>query len=263
MADVEYSGIREGGVTDEDDTIIAEGRGISVGPASRWMSQAKLGLAAAAAALLILGAVATAVGHGALQASIGHPQRLFSQARSEVKNELYECFDEPDNWKTAWSDMKKQWCCQHESQGCKGETKLAVRVPVQTSPGMVTEQKDQVTNFNCEEGYENWQRGWSSRKKSFCCDSAQRGCDSWSLSGKFFWIALATGICGLLFLVGLGILLYNHSQKKKKMKLPLQPLTKRDDGRCCPCGSGYKPQSKSPWAQKESSRSCCAFGGNK
>eukprot|EP00418_Pyrodinium_bahamense_P067505 CAMPEP_0179087762 /NCGR_PEP_ID=MMETSP0796-20121207/39893_1 /TAXON_ID=73915 /ORGANISM="Pyrodinium bahamense, Strain pbaha01" /LENGTH=220 /DNA_ID=CAMNT_0020785275 /DNA_START=17 /DNA_END=679 /DNA_ORIENTATION=- len=34
-----------------------------------------------------------------------------------------------------------------------------------------------VPNFDCEAGYDTWERGWSVAKKLYCCNSFGRGCE--------------------------------------------------------------------------------------
>ncbi|CAE8604249.1 unnamed protein product, partial [Polarella glacialis] len=33
-------------------------------------------------------------------------------------------------------------------------------------------------NYDCNAGFSNWQMGWSGKKKAFCCFHAKRGCNT-------------------------------------------------------------------------------------
>ncbi len=46
------------------------------------------------------------------------------------------------------------WCCQHRRVGCGTKR-----------------------SFDCMAGYSNRKEGWSSKKKVYCCDKLQIGCD--------------------------------------------------------------------------------------
>merc|ERR1719401_1009422 len=49
---------------------------------------------------------------------------------------------------------KKVWCCAHHHVGCP------------TTP----------CRYDCNEGFSNWQRGWSEGKKAFCCATQGKAC---------------------------------------------------------------------------------------
>ncbi|CAE8614602.1 unnamed protein product, partial [Polarella glacialis] len=68
--------------------------------------------------------------------------------------ESYDCHASLANWKAAWSDAKKTWCCRYQNLGC-----------------------DQHVH-NCQDGLANWMTKWSYQKKLFCCETKQVGCEA-------------------------------------------------------------------------------------
>merc|ERR1719226_328568 len=92
--------------------------------------------------------------------------------------------------KGLWSLDKKAWCCKHYGVGCP--TPAPAPAPVPTPPPepncavgtpMTWDMGKKVwccahhhvgcpttpCHYDCNEGFSNWQRGWSEGKKAFCC----------------------------------------------------------------------------------------------
>merc|ERR1712217_572371 len=68
----------------------------------------------------------------------------------------FDCNAALNNWKAAWSQAKKAWCCQHAHKGCDIQ-------PIQTP-------------FDCNAGFSNWKNVWTKDKKAWCCAHGGRGC---------------------------------------------------------------------------------------
>lgn len=70
----------------------------------------------------------------------------------------FNCDTAFNNWRAAWSDAKKMWCCRQAKRGC-------VDANVTTSEP-----------FDCDAGFAGWEAGWSDGKKLWCCQHYQKGC---------------------------------------------------------------------------------------
>jgi len=128
----------------------------------------------------------------------------------------FDCDVELDNWRSAWAAPKQEWCCKNFQRGCTTPTPaprpagcttpaptprpLAVvqPAPVPTSvtttvttappavpapspaPGCTTS-----PSFNCDEGFANWEAGWSAEKKEYCCKVRNMGCEGPGASHNF------------------------------------------------------------------------------
>merc|ERR1712039_881288 len=77
--------------------------------------------------------------------------------------EPFDCMAGFANWRNSWSQQKKQWCCGHHFHGCAAAL-LNATTTTTTEP------------FNCDAGLAGWENGWSHFKKEFCCRTRQRGC---------------------------------------------------------------------------------------
>jgi len=62
---------------------------------------------------------------------------------------------------TSWLGAKQTWCCKNHHI-CSA----------------VTQPPRQADPYNCEDGFSNWQAGWSIGKKKWCCRVHGKGCDS-------------------------------------------------------------------------------------
>jgi len=72
-----------------------------------------------------------------------------------------------------WAEDKRRWCCEHEKKGCKDakdQERAAEQTTVQTTTSSTPE------HYDCSAGFATWHRGWSERKKAWCCHREQRGC---------------------------------------------------------------------------------------
>lgn len=71
----------------------------------------------------------------------------------------YDCAAGLEHWQQFWEGAKKEWCCEHEGQGCPKSTP-----------------QPQVPFYDCERGFFHWQELWGYSKKGWCCEHAGRGC---------------------------------------------------------------------------------------
>jgi len=71
----------------------------------------------------------------------------------------FNCDTAFNNWRAAWSDAKKMWCCQRTQRGCV-EANATASEP-----------------FDCDAGFAGWENGWSAGKKLWCCQHYQKGCE--------------------------------------------------------------------------------------
>jgi len=94
------------------------------------------------------------------------------QSAASMSDGAFDCDAGYQAWRQAWSFMKKSWCCRHRNRGCaegqSGGSSIEL-VPAIPQPAM-------PFTVDCSEGYQNWQKGWSSAKKAYCCDHEQKGC---------------------------------------------------------------------------------------
>merc|ERR1740121_3506048 len=82
----------------------------------------------------------------------------------------FDCENGFFTWETTWSTKKKAWCCEHHVRGCKPTTSFALVRSFRTTlkaPGPL---------YDCAAGFLNWAKGWSTRKKSWCCEHDQVAC---------------------------------------------------------------------------------------
>lgn len=73
---------------------------------------------------------------------------------------------------TEWHQDKSQWCCIHHHKGCPPTAPPLV--PVQ--PIVPVAPVRPADPYNCQDGYANWQVGWSVGKKAWCCKVHGKGC---------------------------------------------------------------------------------------
>lgn len=79
----------------------------------------------------------------------------------------YDCNAGFISWKTTWSLNKKEWCCSHRGRGCESKgTQL----------------------YDCDSGYEDWKTKWTQGQKVWCCTVYDRGCPSSPASPSEFQV---------------------------------------------------------------------------
>jgi hypothetical protein len=71
-----------------------------------------------------------------------------------------------------WGADKKAWCCRVHHIGCPT---VAPPVVIPVTPCM-TAPPAPADPYNCEDGFANWQAGWSVGKKAWCCKVHSKGC---------------------------------------------------------------------------------------
>eukprot|EP00413_Alexandrium_margalefii_P008904 CAMPEP_0204552362 /NCGR_PEP_ID=MMETSP0661-20131031/26544_1 /ASSEMBLY_ACC=CAM_ASM_000606 /TAXON_ID=109239 /ORGANISM="Alexandrium margalefi, Strain AMGDE01CS-322" /LENGTH=542 /DNA_ID=CAMNT_0051559371 /DNA_START=59 /DNA_END=1687 /DNA_ORIENTATION=- len=90
----------------------------------------------------------------------------------------FDCIAGYANWENVWSTRKKAWCCVHGGLklGCPTTARPSASPAASTSgaPAPVT---TFLIPFDCLAGLASWKSDWSSRKKSWCCQHSQRGCE--------------------------------------------------------------------------------------
>jgi len=76
-----------------------------------------------------------------------------------------------------WGPDKKAWCCRVHHLGCATPAPPIV-TPCVTPPPVVMPiaPPAPADPYNCEEGFFNWQAGWSVGKKAWCCKVHHKGC---------------------------------------------------------------------------------------
>jgi len=106
----------------------------------------------------------------------------------------YDCTAGALNWKDGWADDKKTWCCNHGGPGCSGG-KAATTATTTTPLYDCYSGKDwsvgrkawccdktgracpkDVVEYDCVEGWEDWERNWLTKQKEWCCSHQQKGC---------------------------------------------------------------------------------------
>lgn len=114
----------------------------------------------------------------------------------------FDCQAEQEVWSTAWSSVKKNWCCTHAGIGCASEP----YVDRSASSGTMNCSKDatqawtdakrswccnhegagctdvSTEEYDCQSGTSTWQRAWSLHKQAWCCDHFDIACSDESLS---------------------------------------------------------------------------------
>ena len=62
-----------------------------------------------------------------------------------------------------WSKEKHDWCCQHKELGCP------LLAGHEDGPAPATSPEQLLEEFDCKEGFDNWELGFSEAKKEWCC----------------------------------------------------------------------------------------------
>jgi len=79
-----------------------------------------------------------------------------------------DCMTGFDRCQMTWSTTKQSTCC---AQGqCCLQPPAQNQVPLPVAP------VGPVDPYNCGEGFQNWEAGWSVEKKKWCCKVHHRGC---------------------------------------------------------------------------------------
>eukprot|EP00927_Polykrikos_kofoidii_P083078 TRINITY_DN8424_c0_g1_i1.p1 TRINITY_DN8424_c0_g1~~TRINITY_DN8424_c0_g1_i1.p1 ORF type:complete len:457 (+),score=72.79 TRINITY_DN8424_c0_g1_i1:57-1373(+) len=63
----------------------------------------------------------------------------------------FDCSADVTSWRSAWSQVKVEYCCKNEQVACD--------------------------YFDCDAGFGDWQRGWSAMKIDYCCKKRDRACE--------------------------------------------------------------------------------------
>jgi len=82
-----------------------------------------------------------------------------------------ECLKDKDNYLFQWSPDKIARCCAKGYIACPPPVVETYPGPVGTEPP-----RGPVDPFNCADGLLNWQAGWSTQKKQWCCSEHGEGC---------------------------------------------------------------------------------------
>lgn len=87
------------------------------------------------------------------KATVQRAERAVGLGAERASDESYNCDVDFRDWKAAWSNTKKDWCCQNFQRGCHG-------------------------GYDCNTGFISWKTTWSLNKKEWCCSHRGRGCES-------------------------------------------------------------------------------------
>mmetsp|Transcript_61172 Transcript_61172/g.163691 ORF Transcript_61172/g.163691 Transcript_61172/m.163691 type:complete len:186 (-) Transcript_61172:131-688(-) len=92
--------------------------------------------------------------------------------------------------------------------------------------------QDAEVTFNCNDGYAQWRRGWSFKKKSYCCMNFGRGCQT---KVRIAWVC--AGIIGSLLLASGIVFLVVTCCKQRREVAALQKYTREreESGGCLQC----------------------------
>merc|ERR1740123_481061 len=92
----------------------------------------------------------------------------------------FNCAVDPEN---TWKADKQAWCCRIHHVGCPPTAPppqpivmpapQPIMPPPQPMPIVPARPADP---YNCEDGFANWQAGWSVPKKEWCCRVHGKGC---------------------------------------------------------------------------------------
>jgi len=92
----------------------------------------------------------------------------------------FNCAVDPEN---TWKADKKAWCCRIHHRGCPQTAPpppppQPILPPVQPilPPVQPTMPPRPADPYNCNDGFANWQAGWSVPKKEWCCRVHGKGC---------------------------------------------------------------------------------------
>lgn len=72
-----------------------------------------------------------------------------------------------------WTTAKRLWCCDNQGVACS--TPPTARLITVTSPPVV-----KSLPFDCYSGYSDWRRQWSLKKREYCCEHVDRGCEHYA-----------------------------------------------------------------------------------
>lgn len=99
----------------------------------------------------------------------------------------YDCLDGLSNWDQSWPAAKQEWCCSHETLGCRPAGKTYDCG--EDMEGWSDSKKDWCckhkgrgcsedleSSHDCAVGPDNDESKWTDAKRQWCCKTAQRGC---------------------------------------------------------------------------------------
>jgi len=189
----------------------------------------------------------------AWKASSRHPSFRSGGTRAAVslaEDTLFDCYAEAQNWRNAWSEHQKEYCCLHTHVGCSTvkETRSTVVGEVQQLDEVQSFPVDvQSTSFNCAEGFSNWRSGWSTQKKEWCCKSYELGCvESANYTG---WLLF---VVGMLVIAGTASVLICLAVRKRSKEDELrsrwssyQSPNDKTQRRCC--AGMFKGEEEKSW----------------
>merc|ERR1712107_733295 len=90
--------------------------------------------------------------------------------------EPYDCDAGFSNWALGWSASKKAYCCNTYSKGCPTTAPPLVPIPAPAPMSIPMPAPTTMHVYDCDAGYSNWEKGWSTTKKVFCCLHKKIGC---------------------------------------------------------------------------------------
>lgn len=246
-SDVEVQG-------DESDSIEGRPRSLALGRAAK--------IAAACA-----GVAGLAVCALAWKASSPHPSFRKGAARAVVsfaEDNTYDCYAEVQNWRIAWSENQKEYCCLHTHVGC-----AAGKQP-QSVASELTQLED-ITNFpvsvdtssfDCAQGFRNWQDGWSKAKKKWCCKEYEMACSN--TPNYLGWLIM---IFATLVVVGaasvLICLVVRKRSRDEELRNRWDQFESKDKSRRCCTGMFQKEESSFAWFKPKEERGCSTCCGDR
>ncbi|CAJ1425543.1 unnamed protein product [Effrenium voratum] len=100
-----------------------------------------------------------------------HVESVADHLTGRQYDQILHPYDCTSNDRSVWSNAHQVWCCEHKEVGC---TTTAAPEPPQKYMWMSFPQKP--PKYDCAAGIENWQKGWSERKMTWCCSEKGIGC---------------------------------------------------------------------------------------
>ncbi|CAK8999025.1 Sodium-coupled neutral amino acid transporter 2 [Durusdinium trenchii] len=84
--------------------------------------------------------------------------------KSNVGLQSYDCSAEFEQWRNAWSEGKRQWCCRTANRGCAATHSFGDR----SSQDL----------YDCNSNVQTWREAWTPGQKLWCCSVYHRGCEA-------------------------------------------------------------------------------------
>ncbi|CAK0840542.1 unnamed protein product [Prorocentrum cordatum] len=88
------------------------------------------------------------------------------------EQDLFDCAEEANKWRSSWSVQRQEWCCSHRRVGCAAESGGGPADPAAAASRVLAD----GSSFDCREDIGTWESSWGPERKRWCCSNMHVAC---------------------------------------------------------------------------------------